>query len=88
MDVAATLRDRLAVLEPAVLEIHDDSRDHVGHAEAGGGGHFSVLIVSEAFTGLSRLERHQRVYRQVGDLLPHAVHALSLRALTPEEFPS
>ncbi len=87
-DVAALLRERLASLDPAVLEIHDDSAEHAGHAEARGGGHFSVLIVSQVFTGLSRLQRHQRVYRQVGDLLPHAVHALSIRALTPEEFPS
>ena len=88
-NVANTLRARLASLSPSVLEIHDDSADHVGHAgAAGGGGHFSLLIVSESFSGLPRLQRHQRVLRAVADLLPHPVHALSIKALTPDEFPS
>ena len=88
-DIAAKLRDRLAVLHPEVLEIHDDSAEHVGHAGAAdGGGHFSIVIVSQAFAGLPRLQRHQQVYRQVADLLPHPVHALSIKALAPEEFPT
>ena len=88
-DVATTLRARLAGLAPAVLEIRDDSAAHAGHAgAAGGGGHFSLLIVSESFTGLPRLQRHQRVLREVADLLPNPVHALSIKALTPDEFPS
>ena len=86
-DVPALLRTRLAALAPAVLEIHDDSAAHVGHAgAAGGGGHFSLLIVSKAFSGSSRLERHQRVLREVSDLVPHPIHALSIKALAPEEF--
>jgi BolA protein len=88
-DAAASLRERLASLDPVVLEIHDDSADHAGHAgAAGGAGHFSVLIVSHAFAGLSRLKRHAEVYRRVADLLPHPVHALAIKALAPEEFPS
>ena len=88
-NVATTLRERLASLSPSVLEIHDDSADHVGHAgAAGGGGHFSLLIVSNVFSGVPRLARHQRVLREVADLLPHPVHALSIKALAPEEFPS
>jgi len=88
-DIASMLRTRLAPLAPAVLEIHDDSAAHAGHAgAAGGGGHFSLLIVSEVFAGLPRLQRHQRVLREVADLLPNPVHALSIKALTPEEFPS
>ena len=86
---AAALRSRLAALAPTVLELHDDSAEHRGHAgAAGGGGHFSLLIVSESFSGLSRLARHQRVLREVGDLIPHPVHALSIKALAPDEFPS
>ena len=89
LDAAATLRERLASLDPSVLEVYDDSAEHAGHAgAAGGGGHFSVLIVSEVFAGLPRLQRHQRVLREVADLLPNPVHALSIKALTPEEFPS
>ena len=87
-DVIATLRIRLEPLAPTVLEIHDDSAAHVGHAgAAAGGGHFSLVIVSQTFTGLPRLQRHQRVLREVADLVPHPIHALSIKALTPEEFP-
>jgi BolA protein len=88
-DVPAALRSRLASLAPTVLEITDDSADHAGHAGAeGGAGHFSLLIVSQGFAGLTRLARHQRVLRELTDLLPHPIHALSIKALTPEEFPS
>jgi BolA protein len=87
-DVASTLRARLARLAPLVLEVHDDSAEHAGHAGAAEGArHFSVLIVSNAFSGAPRLARHQRVLREVADLLPHPVHALSIKALAPEEFP-
>ncbi len=88
-DVPAALRARLAALAPSVLEIADDSAAHAGHAgAAGGAGHFSLLIVSQSFSGLPRLARHQRVLREVADLLPHPIHALSIKALTPDEFPS
>ena len=87
VDVPALLRSRLAPLAPQHLDIRDDSAAHAGHAgAAGGGGHFSLTIVSKAFSGLSRLQRHQRVYREVADLVPHPIHALSIRALAPEEF--
>jgi BolA family transcriptional regulator, general stress-responsive regulator len=86
-DVPSALRTRLADLAPLALEIHDDSAEHVGHAgSAAGGGHFSVLIVSDAFHGLPRLKRHQTVMARVADLLPDPIHALSIRALAPEEF--
>ena len=85
-DVAAILRARLAALAPTTLDIHDDSAAHAGHAgAAAGGGHFSLVIVSNCFSGLPRLQRHQRVLSEVADLLPHPIHALSIKALTPEE---
>ena len=88
-DISATLRARLAPLAPSVLDIQDDSARHAGHSgAAGGAGHFSLLIVSQVFSGMSRLARHQRVLREVADLLPHPIHALSMKALTPEEFSS
>jgi BolA protein len=86
-ELASTLRMRLQDLAPSALEIHDDSAEHVGHAgAAGGGGHFSLVIVSNAFRGISRLERHQKVLARVSDLLPHPIHALSIKAFAPEEF--
>jgi BolA family transcriptional regulator, general stress-responsive regulator len=85
-EIATTLRSRLEDLSPIELEIHDDGADHVGHAGArNGAGHFSLVIVSKAFCGISRLERHQRVLSRVSDLLPYPIHALSIKALAPEE---
>jgi BolA protein len=87
--VAVTIEARLAALSPVVFELADDSAEHVGHTgAAAGGGHFSLLIVSNDFSGLSRLARHRAVLERVGDLIPHPVHALAIRAYTPDEFPS
>ena len=89
MTPAETLKTRLAALAPVVLQLDDDSAEHAGHAgAAGGGGHFSLLIVSEQFAGLTRVARHRAVLDRVGDLIPHPVHALAIRAYTPDEFPS
>lgn len=83
------MRARLAPLAPTFVDIHDDSAEHAGHAgAAAGGGHFSLLIVSKAFCGQSRLARHRAVLDRVGDLIPHPVHALAIQAYAPEEFPS
>lgn len=87
--VARTLEVRLAPLSPRVLDVADDSAEHAGHAgAAGGGGHFSLLIVSEQFQGLTRVARHRAVLDRVADLIPFPVHALAIRAYTPDEFPS
>jgi len=52
----------------------------------GDGHHFSALIVSPAFEGLSRIARHQRVYAVLGDRMRQEIHALSMRTLTPAEY--
>jgi BolA family transcriptional regulator, general stress-responsive regulator len=89
VSVADTLQARLAELHPSMLDIQDDSAQHAGHAGSEAGGrHFSVTIVSEHFLGLSRLARHRAVLERVGDLIPHPVHALAIRAYAPDEFPS
>ncbi len=70
---------------PDELEVTDDSRQHAGHAGARSGGHFSVLIVAEAFRGRSLLERHRLVYDALSPL-KSGIHALSVRALAPGEI--
>ena len=73
-------------LAPRHLAISDDSHRHAGHAGARGGqGHFSVDIVSAAFAGKLPLARHRLVYAALGDMLQTDIHALSIRARTPEE---
>lgn len=68
------------------VEVVDDSHLHAGHAGAREGkGHFRVRIVADAFAGLRPLQRHQLVYRALGDLMQTDIHALSIAALTPAE---
>jgi len=51
----------------------------------GDGQHFEALVVSTAFEGKSRIERHRLVYATLGDSMRERVHALSMKTLTPEE---
>lgn len=74
-----------AALEPATLAVHDDSQQHVGHAGAREGKHFSVEISSARFAGLSRVARHRLVYDALHCLIPRGVHALAIQARTPDE---
>lgn len=86
-DTVALLQTALQALQPEHLEIEDDSAAHAGHAGArSGGGHYNLLIVSSRFTGLGSLARHRLVYTTLGDLMKTKVHALAIRALTPDEL--
>ncbi len=82
--IEAALR---AEFEPRHLEIEDESHRHRGHAGAADGrGHFRVCVVSERFSGRSRVERHRMVYGALRDQLETDVHALAVQAWTPEEW--
>ena len=52
----------------------------------GDGQHFQALVVSPAFAGKSRVQRHQLVYAALGDRMREEIHALSMQTLTPEEW--
>ena len=57
------------------------------HLEVSGDGqHFDAVIVSNAFEGRSRVQRHQLVYSALGDRMRQEIHALSMRTLTPSEW--
>lgn len=59
------------------------------HVEVvGDGQHFQAVIVSAAFEGRSRVQRHQMVYGALGGRMREEIHALSMRTLTPEEWRS
>ncbi|MBU3630237.1 BolA/IbaG family iron-sulfur metabolism protein [Polynucleobacter sp. AP-Melu-500A-A1] len=69
------------------LQIDDESHLHAGHAGAAtGGGHFKVTIVAPEFTGLSLVARHRAIYAALNKHIPQEIHALTISALTPEEF--
>ena len=54
----------------------------------GDGQHFQALVVSTAFAGKSRVQRHQLVYGALGERMREEIHALSMQTLTPEEWRS
>jgi len=81
------IRARLQALAPRELHVVDDSARHAGHAEARGGGHFRLRIVSARFTGLARVARHRLVYDLLSDLIPLRIHALALELRSPDENP-
>ena len=65
---------------PRVLEVVDDSESHRGHAgfQEGGESHFNVVIESEKFRDLSRIDRHRAVHDALGKDLVSEIHALAL----------
>jgi BolA protein len=74
------------IFQPTDLLLKDQSQLHVGHEGAKDGkGHFDVTIVSQAFDGKSRIQRHRMVYDALGSLLESDIHALRIKAHTPAE---
>lgn len=79
-------RELEKTFHPKELLIKDQSQLHAGHAGAKEGkGHFDVTIVSEAFDGVSRIQRHRMVYDALSKLIESDIHALRIRALAPSE---
>lgn len=88
MTMAETIRTKLAAaFSPESLDVRDESAQHHGHAGSREGGetHFRVAVVSLAFEGLSRIDRHRRVHDVLDAELKGRVHALALTLLTPQE---
>ena len=86
MNVALAIEQKLAALEPSRLELSDDSALHAGHEGAkGGGGHYSLTIVSAQFSGKSTLARHRLIYAALDSMMQQQIHALAIRAYAPEE---
>lgn len=84
--VEERLREKLSsAFSPEKLSITDDSEKHRGHAghREGGETHFTVEIVSEAFSGKGRVERQRMVNKVLADELAGQVHALSIKAEAP-----
>ena len=72
---------------PESLDVVDESHLHEGHAghRPGGETHFSIYIVSDAFEGKSRVERHRMINNALAEELTGPVHALAIKAQAPGE---
>ena len=75
------------LFRPVRLNVTDDSHQHADHnpSAVGGGTHFSVEIVSFVFTGKKLIERHRMVYSVLEEALKTQIHALAIKAVSPEE---
>jgi BolA protein len=82
--ITQTLQERL---QPSQLTVTDESEQHRGHGgwREGGETHFRVYIVSDAFSGKSRVERHRLVNDVLKDAFDRGLHALAVQAKAPEE---
>ncbi len=91
MSVAERIEQKLeGALSPTRLRVIDDSHKHAGHAGARPGGetHFRVEIISPAFEGKTRIERHCMVNALLTDEFADRLHALQVTARTPAEAQS
>ncbi len=79
-----SIRSKLEALEPLHLEVLNESGNH--NVPAGSESHFKVVLVSDAFRDKALLARHRLVNGLLGDELAGPVHALSLEALTGDEW--
>lgn len=94
--IATAMREKLtAAFAPVRLDLEDDSWKHAGHHHEGGidgrdngESHFQLTIVSEAFSGQNRVQRQRAVNAVLKAELAGPVHALSIRAQTPQEAQS
>jgi BolA protein len=88
MSVQETIERKLAgAFAPVSLRVVDESAQHAGHAghRPGGETHFRVYIVTDAFRGKSRIERHRMINAALAAELKAGVHALAIHAAAPGE---
>ena len=83
----ASMKIRLAPLEPISLDIVDESHKHAGHVGArDGGGHYVLNIVSAQFAGKNTIARHRMIYSALGTMMRQEIHALTIKAQSPNEL--
>jgi BolA family transcriptional regulator, general stress-responsive regulator len=88
MSVTGRVREKLMIaLRPTRLDVVNESELHAGHRNSPGTGdsHFRILIVSDVFSGKSRIERHRLINDLLKDELAGGIHALALSPLAPGE---
>src|SRR5215467_8249853 len=88
MPMKDTITEKLrTAFAPQSLDVEDESHQHAGHAghRPGGETHYRVYIVSKAFQGKSRLERHRMVNETLAAELQGGIHALAIHAGAPGE---
>ena len=89
MTIAASITEKLELaFSPAHLEVINESHLHAGHQEKFNGAgetHFRIRIVTEAFSGKSRIDRHRAITGLLTEELAGELHALAIEASAPGE---
>jgi BolA protein len=82
--IERTVREALAASH---VEVIDESWQHAGHAgAAAGGGHYILHVVSPRFDGVPLIDRNRMVFRLFEQEMGREIHALTIKALTPDEW--
>jgi BolA family transcriptional regulator, general stress-responsive regulator len=88
MNMRQTITEKLhEAFSPESLDVQGESHLHEGHAghRAGGETHFRIYIISQAFKGKSRIDRHRMINATLASELAGSVHALAIHAQAPGE---
>jgi BolA protein len=88
VSVKGKIEEKLTrAFQPDSLQIVDESHLHAGHAghRPEGETHFRVRVVSKAFAGKSRVQRHRMVNSVLAEELAGPVHALAIHSAAPGE---
>ena len=82
--VQNAIQNKLQTLAPEYLEVINESYMH--NVPAGSESHFKVVVVADAFSGTMLVARHRKVNELLAEEIAGPVHALSIHAMTPEEW--
>ena len=88
MTMDTIIKEKLEkALAPERMELFNDSHKHAGHAGDDGSGqtHYRLIIVSERFENLGRIDRQRLVYEAVKEEMSGGIHALNVKAIAPSE---
>ncbi|MEQ9115206.1 MAG: BolA family protein [Rickettsiales bacterium] len=80
----------IKALNPLEIKVINFSEEHRGHSgyDNSGESHFDILIVSQKFHNVSKIERHKIIYQTLSEELKGSLHALKIKSFTPDEYQS
>jgi stress-induced morphogen len=84
MKLQLIIEEKIKTLSPHYFELVNESHNH--SVPENSETHFKLLLVSDVFTGLNRIQRQRKVYDLLSEELKSGVHALTMRLLTLEEY--
>ncbi|MFD1218071.1 BolA family protein [Microbulbifer celer] len=85
MSLAQQIQQKLeSAFAPSHIEVQCES--HMHNVPEGSEMHFRVVLVSEAFAAIRKVQRHQKVYAELADEMAGPIHALALHLFTAEEW--